>query len=86
MRAIGKYKKVGIYHRKNLWQKGVARDVSADCLEIRFAVARKRCPLAGNHADFHVFVRFEGERNDVFAVEFVADHARAHRVAVEAYD
>ena len=64
----------------------VARDVSADCLEIRFAVARKRCPLAGNHADFHVFVRFEGERNDVFAVEFVADHARAHRVAVEAYE
>ena len=54
-------------------------------VDIGPTVARERRVLARNNADLHVLVHVERNRDNAGAVELVADHARAYRVAVEAH-
>lgn len=52
----------------------------------RFSVAREVRVAPRDNAHLHVLFNFKGNRDDVFAVELVRDHARAHGVAIEAYE
>ena len=52
----------------------------------RFSVAREVRVAPRDNTHLHVLFNFKGNRDDVFAVELVRDHARAHGVAIEAYE
>lgn len=56
-----------------------------DRVDIGLPIARERRIFARDDADLHVLVYIERNRNDAGTVEFVADHARTHRVAVESH-
>ena len=60
-------------------------DVLTDRVDIGLTVARKRRVLARDDADLHVLVHIERNGDNTWTVELVADHARTHRVAVEAH-
>ena len=44
----------------------------------RFSVAREVRVAPRDNTHLHVLFNFKGNRDDVFAVELVRDHARAH--------
>ena len=52
----------------------------------RLTVAREVRVAARDNTHLHAFFNFKGNRDDVFAVELVRDYARAHGVAIEAYE
>ena len=57
----------------------------ADRVDIGPTVARERRIFARDDADLHVLVHIERNGDNTRPVELVADHARTHRVAVEAH-
>ena len=58
----------------------------ADGLDERLPIAGEVGVAPRDDADFHAVVDLEWDGDDVLAVELVRDHARAHRVTIEAYE